>query len=111
MEHPRELEVKVGHLKACSTRERDREGKREWRRVSFRAAVTVLHPRPAVGVTLDVSVSGMRIVVDTALCPGERCIVQVRLPEGGFTHERAHVVWSRLGPYGWEAGLRFAATT
>ena len=87
----------------------DDEGARTSRRFALNADVTFLQPARMTGVALDASESGMRVVVDTPLEVGARCIAVVQLASGGETHERAEVIWSRRSPRGWIIGLRFAS--
>lgn len=84
------------------------DGVRSSVRVPVSAPVVFLHPSNARGTTLDVSDTGMRVVLDRPLRPGDRCVAVVQPEEGGAeTHERAEVVWSRLTEDGWMVGLRF----
>jgi hypothetical protein len=85
----------------------DDQGSR--RRVPIRADVTFLQPAHATGVTLDADETGMRVLVDCALRPGDRCIAVVQLPDGEETHERATVLWARRSSHGWVAQLEFVA--
>jgi hypothetical protein len=86
----------------------DEVGERSSQRLSLNADVTFLHPPGLSGVALDASDSGMRVVLDQPIHPGERCIVLVHL-QGGDTHERAKVVWLRRQREGWVCGLEFVA--
>jgi PilZ domain-containing protein len=83
-------------------------GERSSERVAINANVTFLHPPGLSGMVIDASDTGMRVVVDQPLHPGDRCIVLVHLA-GGDTHERAKVVWLKRQREGWVCGLEFVA--
>lgn len=72
------------------------------------ADIIFLQPAGLTGVALEASHMGMRVVTDSPLEPGQKCVAVVQLPSGEELHERAEVIWSRRGPNGWIAGLVFA---
>jgi hypothetical protein len=72
------------------------------------ADITFLQPAGLTGVALEASRTGMRVVVDSPLELGQRCVAVVQLPTGEELHERAEVVALRRGPNGWVADLVFA---
>ena len=85
------------------------DGPRASRRFALSADVTFLQPANTVGVALDANATGMRVVVDTPIAVGARCIAVVQLADGGETHERAKVIWTERSPQGWMIGLEFAS--
>ena len=87
----------------------DDDGARSTRRIPVEADVRFLHPYTSIGVTVDANETGMRVVVDEPLHPGDRCVAVVQLADGEETHERAEVVWVRRTSRGWMMGLRFMA--
>lgn len=84
------------------------DGPRESRRFALNADVHFLQPEGTTGVTLDANATGMRVIVDSPMEVGSRCIAVVALADGDETHERARVVWSERSPRGWVVGLEFA---
>lgn len=86
----------------------DDDGARHSRRFALNADVTFLQPANTTGVALDANNTGMRVVVDSPIEVGSRCIAVVQLADGGETHERAEVVWSERSSSGWVVGLKFA---
>ena len=72
------------------------------------ADVVFLQPAGLTGVALEASRTGMRVVVDSPLELGQRCVAVVQLPSGEETHERAEVVAVERGQNGWIADLVFA---
>ena len=82
------------------------------RRMSARrplhADVEVIAPRPATGVTINVSNGGLRIAVDSMLQPGDVCMLVIREANHPVRLERARVVWSREVRDGCVAGLTVA---
>ena len=72
------------------------------------ADVVFLQPAGLTGVALEASRTGMRVVVDSPLELGQRCVAVVQLQTGEETHERAEVVAIERGQNGWVADLVFA---
>lgn len=87
----------------------DDKGVRGSQRVPLDASVIFLQPVGITGQAVDVNHSGMRVMVDEPLLPGQKCIAVVRLSSGDDLHERMEVIWSRRAQDGWEVGLAFAS--
>ena len=83
------------------------DGARQSQRFPMSAEVTFLQPSGITGHAVNANQGGMRVITDQQLAIGQKCVAVVHLDSGDRTHERMEVVWSRRGPTGWEAGLRF----
>lgn len=84
-----------------------RGARRQHRRWSLDATISLRIPRRVEGITLNASRGGLRIAVDRPLPEGEPLRVHVASPEGHMAHETAHVVWQRPVADGYVAGLAF----
>ena len=81
--------------------------RRRSRRVPLDADVTFLQPAETTGLTVDASPTGLRVIVNAEMRPGDKCVAVVQLPTGEEMHERARVVWTKRASSGWMTGLEF----
>jgi len=82
--------------------------RRASRRFPLHADVELLEPRPATGVSLNVSAGGLRVALDQSVAIGELCVLRVRTAADRETIEYARVVWMRELVDGFLVGLQFA---
>lgn len=73
------------------------------------AEIESISPPGAAGIVLNVSVGGLRVVLDRALPIGEVCVLRVRHEPGSETTEHARVIWVKQRPDGCVVGLEFVA--
>lgn len=71
----------------------------------FHATIEMVQPAAGEGVTLNESVGGLRVAVDSRLRRDDTCLFYVREPGVEPRLERARVAWSRQVSDGWIAGL------
>ena len=79
--------------------------RRTERRSPYDALVRVMEPTKGIGVALNVSESGIRVVVDCELRPSDVCRIVLVDRGGSQRTEQMRVAWSRRLRDGWVAGL------
>ena len=75
------------------------------RRSPYDALVRVVSPSGGVGVALNKSDSGIRVVVDCQLSEGQCCSLHLIDRNGTERYEQMRVAWSRRLRDGWVVGL------
>jgi hypothetical protein len=93
----------------CENRWQPRRRRRE-QRAAYDALVQVLAPCTGMGVALNVSDSGLRMVVDCELEEGACCELRLIDRNGCARIERMRVAWSRRLRDGSVVGLERLAT-
>ena len=84
-----------------------RGARRRYRRWTFDAEVELLSPQSGTGMTINASVGGLRVALDTSIPVNEVCTLRVRTGPNHETVEHARVVWSQARPDGYVMGLMF----
>ena len=79
--------------------------RRTERRSPYDALVRVMEPTAGIGVALNLSDSGIRVVVDCELQPNDVCRLVLVDRDGSQRTEQMRVAWSRRLRDGWVAGL------
>jgi PilZ domain len=59
------------------------------------------------GTVMDISASGLRATLPSAMFVGDTRLLRVLEPSGGEQMRWGEVVWSRQTPTGFQVGLRF----
>lgn len=83
-------------------------GRRRHERRPFDAEVAFTSPTRARGLALNLSHSGIRVMVDREIQPGGRYVLEVRQGSLKVVYYNARAVWSRPFPGGCVVGLELS---